>query len=273
MSKGCGYALDESSLPGQLLKQKLARVVKKKKKGGRLVLSKGPGDMMESGEYDMGRSPMNKRKHNPTGGYGLEKLHSVVAKDIHELMLPALHQELNLPVLKPETYKKILGKIKTKIKDSRSARVFSKELANLHAPVLIKMYGKKHKGGGLFDPIEGLTPADRNNKLYALYSNLQAPIGDAFHRAIKYLVKKGIEGMNRRQQEGGRLIKNRAKLVKMRKFFKGLSNVASTILAPVAQALGPVALEAYGVPPLIAKPLGMLASKGIAGANKFIQSR
>jgi hypothetical protein len=120
-----------------------------------------------------------------------------------------------------------------------------------------------------------MTPRDKANKLGNLYDHLIAPAGDAFHKAVKWIVTKSIENMNRRikEQEGGRLIKDRAKLKKMRSFFKSFSNVASAILAPVAQVLGPQGLETLGVPPPLAKPLGLLASKGIQGINRFVQSR
>lgn len=268
---GCGM-----DLPGQLLKAKLARNVKKsKKKGGRLTMPIGKGDKLVSGEYDSGKSASGAMKMDG----GRLNFHSFAKDMIHREVMPAIHEALDLPALKPETYKKIVSKAKTKITDAKSLHNFAREVANKHFPIVIKIEHKKRGGKGLLDskffsePLhEGLLPEEKTPLKNAL-NHLQAPFGEAFARFTKWLVKKGMESMNKRAQSGGYLIKNADKRRKVRQFFKDFSHGMRMVLSPAAKLLGGPALMAYGVPPQLAGPIAQLASQGIAGADDLIQKR
>ena len=272
-ARGCGYV---ANLPAQLLKEKLARNIKKsKKKGGRLTHPIGKGDKLKSGEYDSGKSASRSMKMDG----GRLNLHSFAKDMIHREVMPAIHEALNLPVLKPETYKKLVGKAKTKITDAKSLHKFAREVADKHLPIVIKIEHKKRGGKGLLDskffskPLhEDLLPEEKTPLKNAL-NHLQAPFGEAFARFTKWLVKKGMESMNRKVQEGGYLIKNADKRRKVRQFFKDFSHGMSMVLSPAAKLLGAPALMALGVPPQFAAPIAGLASQGIKGADDLIQKR
>ena len=268
---GCGV-----DLPGQLLKAKLARNVKKSKKGGRLTHPIGKGDKMTSGEYDSGKSPSKLMKMDG----GRMDFHSFTRDMIHKEIMPAIHEALDLPALKPETYKKILDRVKTKVNDAKSLNKYAREVADKHLPIVIKIQHRKLGGKGLLDskfftePLhEGLLPEEKTPLKNAM-NHLQAPFGEAFVRFTKWLVKKGIENMRMRsQQSGGYLIKNSEKRRKVRQFFKDFSHGMRMVLSPAAKLLGAPALVALGVPPQFAKPIAQLTSQGIAGADDLIQKR
>ncbi len=272
-ARGCGYV---ANLPAQLLKEKLARNIKKsKKKGGRITHPIGKGDKLKSGEYDSGKSSSGSMKMDG----GRLNFHSFAKDMIHREVMPAIHEALNLPVLKPETYKKIIDKAKTKITDAKSLHKFAREVADKHLPIVIKIEHKKRGGKGLLDskffsePLhEGLLPEEKTPLKNAL-NHLQAPFGEAFARFTKWLVKKGMESMSRRAQSGGYLIKNADKRRKVRQFFKDFSHGMRMVLSPAAKLLGAPALMAYGVPPQFATPIANLVSQGIAGADDLIQKR
>ena len=272
MSKsGCGM-----DLPGQLLKAKLARNVKKsKKKGGRLTNPIGKGDKLTSGEYDSGKSASGFMKMDG----GRLNFHSFAKDMIHREVMPAIHEALNMPVLKPETYKKIVNKAKTKITDAKSLHKFAREVADKHLPVIIKIEHKKQGGKGLLDSKFFSEPLDENllpeekTPLKNAWNHLQAPFGEAFARFTKWLVKKGMESMRNKAQSGGYLIKNADKRQKVRQFFKDFSHGMRMVLSPAAKLLGTPALIAAGVPPQFAAPIAALASQGIAGADDLIQKR
>ena len=272
-ARGCGYV---ANLPAQLLKEKLARNIKKsKKRGGRITHPIGKGDKLKSGEYDSGKSASRSMKMDG----GRLNFHSFAKDMIHREVMPAIHEALNLPVLKPETYKKIIDKAKTKITDAKSLHKFAREVADKHLPIVIKIEHKKRGGKGLLDskffsePLhEGLLPEEKTPLKNAL-NHLQAPFGEAFARFTKWLVKKGMESMSRRAQSGGYLIKNADKRRKVRQFFKDFSHGMRMVLSPAAKLLGAPALMAYGVPPQFATPIANLVSQGIAGADDLIQKR
>jgi hypothetical protein len=271
--RGCGYVAD---LPAQLLKEKLARNIKKsKKKGGRLTHPIGKGDKLKSGEYDSGKSASGSMKMDG----GKIDFHSFAKDMIHKEVMPAVHEALNMPILKPETYKKIIDKAKTKITDAKSLHKFAREVADRHLPVIIKIEHKRQGGKGFLDskfftePLhEGLLPEEKTPLKNAL-NHLQAPFGEAFARFTKWLVKKGMESMKKRAQAGGYLIKDADKRLKVRQFFKDFSHGMRMVLSPAAKLLGAPALMAYGVPPQFAAPIAALASQGIAGADDLIQKR
>ena len=272
-ARGCGYV---ANLPAQLLKEKLARNIKKsKKRGGRITHPIGKGDKLKSGEYDSGKSSSGSMKMDG----GRLNFHSFAKDMIHREVMPAIHEALNLPVLKPETYKKIIDKAKTKITDAKSLHKFAREVADKHLPIVIKIEHKKRGGKGLLDskffsePLhEGLLPEEKTPLKNAL-NHLQAPFGEAFARFTKWLVKKGMESMSRRAQSGGYLIKNADKRRKVRQFFKDFSHGMRMVLSPATKLLGAPALMAYGVPPQFAQPIASLVSQGIAGADDLIQKR
>ncbi len=272
-ARGCGYV---ANLPAQLLKEKLARNIKKsKKRGGRITHPIGKGDKLKSGEYDSGKSASRSMKMDG----GRLNFHSFAKDMIHREVMPAIHEALNLPVLKPETYKKIIDKAKTKITDAKSLHKFAREVADKHLPIVIKIEHKKRGGKGLLDskffsePLhEGLLPEEKTPLKNAL-NHLQAPFGEAFARFTKWLVKKGMESMSRRAQSGGYLIKNADKRRKVRQFFKDFSHGMRMVLSPATKLLGAPALMAYGVPPQFAQPIASLVSQGIAGADDLIQKR